>query len=95
MSSFAGGCRGVPCMHASTCVETGQETLGYKCYCSYGYTGANCQISIPPGVDPCLFNQCENRGACVASGTAYSCECAVGYSGQFCTEGTYSVGCGV
>ena len=81
-------------MHASTCVETGQETLGYKCYCSYGYTGANCQISIPPGVDPCLFNQCENRGACVASGTAYSCECAVGYSGQFCTEGTYSVGCG-
>ncbi len=90
MYASTGGCRGEPCMFGSTCVET-DDTAGYKCYCAFGYTGANCQVRIPDSVDPCIFNQCENGASCMASGTAYTCVCAGGFVGQFCLEGKLKI----
>lgn len=47
-----------------------------------GYTGANCEISIPP----CFSSPCANNGTCTSTNNFYSCTCAPGYTGQRCTS---------
>ncbi|XP_078697536.1 cubilin-like [Branchiostoma floridae x Branchiostoma belcheri] len=66
-----------PCRHG-TCVN---KDGGYKCTCSPGWTGQNCQQDI----DECKKNPCQH-GRCVNKDGGYKCTCFPGWTGQNCRQ---------
>ncbi|KAI8499378.1 hypothetical protein Bbelb_231420 [Branchiostoma belcheri] len=66
-----------PCLHG-TCVN---KDGGYKCTCSPGWTGQNCQQDI----DECTSTPCLH-GACVNKAGGYKCTCSPGWTGQNCQQ---------
>ncbi|XP_078616382.1 uncharacterized protein LOC144884785 [Branchiostoma floridae x Branchiostoma japonicum] len=69
-----------PCQHGHCMNQDG----GYKCTCSQGWTGKNCQQDI---------NECDGRpnpckhGRCVNQDGGYNCTCSPGWTGQNCQQG--------
>ncbi|KAI8500547.1 hypothetical protein Bbelb_221130 [Branchiostoma belcheri] len=71
-------CIGRHCKHG-TCVN---KDGGYKCTCSPGWTGQNCQQD---------FNECKEwkpcrHGTCVNKAGGYKCTCSPGWTGHNCHE---------
>lgn len=56
-----------------------ETASGYRCICSSGFTGENCETNI----DDCEFNECKN-GICIDGINDYYCACHLGYAGQYC-----------
>ncbi|XP_054718914.1 protein crumbs-like [Uloborus diversus] len=56
-----------------------ETASGYRCICSSGFTGANCETNI----DDCEINECKN-GICIDGINDYYCACHLGYDGQHC-----------
>eukprot|EP00058_Branchiostoma_floridae_P006239 XP_002591727.1 hypothetical protein BRAFLDRAFT_80821 [Branchiostoma floridae] len=54
---------------------------GYKCTCSPGWTGLNCNQDI----NECTGNPCQH-GRCVNKDGGYKCTCSPGWSGQNCQQ---------
>ncbi|XP_068717618.1 uncharacterized protein [Montipora capricornis] len=68
-----------PCQNSGTCQPDGN---GYKCKCSPGFTGNNCEQDV----NECLpINPCKNGGVCKNTKGSYQCTC-VGrfYGGKNC-----------
>ncbi|XP_019642933.1 PREDICTED: versican core protein-like [Branchiostoma belcheri] len=70
-------CTSKPCQHG-TCVN---QDGGYKCTCSPGWTGQNCQQDI----NECTRNPCQH-GRCVNKAGGYKCTCSAGWTGQNCQQ---------
>ncbi|KAI8484493.1 hypothetical protein Bbelb_377640 [Branchiostoma belcheri] len=66
-----------PCQHG-TCVN---KDGGYKCTCSPGWTGQNCQQDLNEcNTNPCQHGRCENQDG------GYKCTCSAGRTGQYCHQ---------
>ncbi|GAA6082843.1 slit homolog 2 protein isoform X1, partial [Tachysurus ichikawai] len=65
------------CQHDSKCVLTAH---GFKCECTPGYSGEQCELDI----DDCADNKCKNGAQCFDAVNGYTCVCPEGYSGLFC-----------
>ncbi|XP_078695704.1 snaclec anticoagulant protein subunit A-like [Branchiostoma floridae x Branchiostoma belcheri] len=70
-------CNKKPCQHGRCVNKDG----GYKCTCSPGWTGQNCQQDI----DECKENPCHH-GRCVNREDGYKCTCSPGWTGQNCDQ---------
>ena len=79
-----------PCQNEGVCVFNLSIPHGYSCECSMGYSGLNCEVSIPTCE---LLFPCQNGGTCINSVTSYLCKCSLPFTGKNCTEGnmTYSL----
>ena len=51
----------------------------YKCVCSEGFEGTNCDA-----VDYCHYTTCENGGTCNNVGSSAVCTCTAGWEGTLC-----------
>lgn len=69
-------CTGTPCVHG-VCVDD-PDNGTYRCYCSDGYTGYDCQTDY----DDCRSLPCLFGGTCVDEVAGYSCLCHGGYTGE-------------
>ncbi|XP_013397944.1 neurogenic locus notch homolog protein 1 [Lingula anatina] len=69
-------CSNRPCLHGGTCVDM---VNSYRCLCSAGYYGTNCQAR-----DPCRSQPCQNGAVCRNQSETYLCSCPSGYSGRNC-----------
>ena len=47
------------------------------------------RISMPPDIDECSSNPCENGATCSDGINSYTCNCAIGYSGVDCEISKY------
>ncbi|EDO39369.1 predicted protein [Nematostella vectensis] len=74
-------CTGNLCQHGGTCHYLGSGN--YKCACTSGFTGANCETNI----NECASNPCLNGGTCVDGVNKYTCSCVSGYIGTRCETG--------
>ncbi|KAI8482486.1 hypothetical protein Bbelb_398060 [Branchiostoma belcheri] len=70
-------CTKNPCQHG-ICVN---QDGGYKCTCSHGWTGQNCQEDI----NECAKQPCQH-GRCVNQDGGYKCTCSDGWTGKNCHE---------
>ncbi|KAI8486963.1 hypothetical protein Bbelb_352230 [Branchiostoma belcheri] len=70
-------CARKPCQHGRCVNKDG----GYKCTCSSGWTGRNCQQEI----SKCTRNSCQH-GRCVNKDGGYKCTCSPGWTGQNCQQ---------
>eukprot|EP00058_Branchiostoma_floridae_P020453 XP_002605943.1 hypothetical protein BRAFLDRAFT_87375 [Branchiostoma floridae] len=70
-------CTKNPCQHGRCVNKDG----GYKCTCSPGWTGQNCQQDI----NECIRNPCQH-GRCVNKDGGYKCTCSPGWTGQNCQQ---------
>lgn len=72
-----------PCRNNGTCFNTGQGS--YTCNCPPGFTGTDCEHSIPGfhSLSPtsCLEDPCYNGGTCLDNG---QCACLPRFSGLQC-----------
>ncbi|XP_066297370.1 uncharacterized protein [Branchiostoma lanceolatum] len=66
-----------PCQHGHCVNKDG----GYKCTCSPGWTGLNCQQDINECNGP--STPCQH-GRCVNKDGGYKCKCSQGWTGQNC-----------
>ncbi|KAI2811133.1 Slit 2 protein [Blomia tropicalis] len=72
-------CYTFPCENGATCVP--KPMLDYRCECTPGYHGPNCENKI----DACFGNPCDNGGTCkVMEAGRFSCHCPSGYKGARC-----------
>ncbi|ESO12454.1 hypothetical protein HELRODRAFT_187878 [Helobdella robusta] len=86
------------CQHEGQCLPNHSEK-GYTCRCQPGYTGAQCESSIPclqgtkcpwhmlPAIDPDhqCHEECLNGALCVAHEFHdFSCQCKIGFTGELC-----------
>jgi slit protein 2 len=65
-----------PCQNNGKCSKIDES---YKCECSEGYDGDECQTNI----DDCANHKCQ-FGVCVDGVANYTCKCKEGFSGTFC-----------
>ncbi|XP_072173130.1 uncharacterized protein [Diadema setosum] len=73
-------CDAQPCGFG-TCMNV--NDTHYSCMCDGGYTGDNCDFTIPPL--PCDSNPCMNGGACENGGfESFACTCPAGFGGETC-----------
>ncbi|XP_019627847.1 PREDICTED: neurogenic locus notch homolog protein 1-like [Branchiostoma belcheri] len=70
-------CIANPCQHGRCVNKDG----GYKCICSFGWTGQNCQLDI----NECTRNPCQH-GRCVNNDGGYKCTCSLGWTGRNCQQ---------
>ncbi|XP_019643928.1 PREDICTED: neurocan core protein-like [Branchiostoma belcheri] len=70
-------CTKNPCEHG----RCENKDNGYKCTCSPGWTGQNCQQDI----NECTRNPCKH-GRCVNKDGGYKCTCSPGWTGQNCQQ---------
>ncbi|XP_052804584.1 adhesion G protein-coupled receptor L4-like [Mya arenaria] len=70
-------CVSSPCLNGAVCVD---QTGGYTCVCSSGYSGDNCQTDT----DECASAPCQNEATCVDDINMYTCTCKAGYHGVYC-----------
>ncbi|KAI8492021.1 hypothetical protein Bbelb_303940 [Branchiostoma belcheri] len=70
-------CAKTPCRHGRCVNQDG----GYKCICSVGWTGQNCQQDM----DECNKKPCQH-GRCVNKDGGYKCTCSPGRTGQNCQQ---------
>nr|XP_058940559.1 fibropellin-3-like [Pocillopora verrucosa] len=66
-------CGNSPCKNNATC-QSGFTSQRYRCLCSPGFTGHNCDH------DKCNSNPCRNQGSCKDG----KCQCQPGFSGELC-----------
>ncbi|XP_071080206.1 sushi, von Willebrand factor type A, EGF and pentraxin domain-containing protein 1-like [Haliotis cracherodii] len=71
-------CTSGPCVHGDCTDQLG----GYRCTCSEGYTGVNCDANM----DDCGGNVCANDATCVDGVASYTCLCTPEYTGQYCDD---------
>jgi hypothetical protein len=82
--------RGNKCQNDGKCVSL-FETMEtqYKCHCSNGYTGLDCETKIEE-TQKCDSIKCLNGGVCSliqndnSTSTSIECKCPNGYTGQRC-----------
>uniref|UniRef100_A0A8C1A254 Slit homolog 1a (Drosophila) n=1 Tax=Cyprinus carpio carpio TaxID=630221 RepID=A0A8C1A254_CYPCA len=70
-----------PCLNHGSC-ETDQMD-GYRCRCSEGFKGKNCETPL----NSCVSEPCKNGGTCHMSeeeDEGFSCSCAAGFEGPTC-----------
>ncbi|XP_035682620.1 uncharacterized protein LOC118420023 [Branchiostoma floridae] len=78
ISSDINECTRKPCLHGHCVNKDG----GYKCTCSPGWTGQNCQQDTDECTrKPCLHGHCVNKDG------GYKCICLPGWTGQNCQQG--------
>ncbi len=71
-------CLQTPCLNNGTCLIVGDND--YKCECSAGYSGHNCQI-----VNVCKKNSCLNQGTCITiESSTFECVCPSTHTGSLC-----------
>ncbi|XP_078689789.1 aggrecan core protein-like [Branchiostoma floridae x Branchiostoma belcheri] len=70
-------CTTSPCQHGRCENYPG----GYRCTCSPGWTGKNCQQDI----NECIRNPCQH-GSCVNKDGGYDCNCLEGWTGTNCQQ---------
>ncbi|XP_078583882.1 uncharacterized protein LOC144866393 [Branchiostoma floridae x Branchiostoma japonicum] len=70
-------CAKKPCKHG-TCQD---RDGGYKCTCSPGWTGQNCNQH-----SECFKKPCQH-GRCVYKPDGYKCTCSKGWTGKNCQQG--------
>uniref|UniRef100_A0A4W3GEJ5 Neurogenic locus notch homolog protein 1 n=1 Tax=Callorhinchus milii TaxID=7868 RepID=A0A4W3GEJ5_CALMI len=73
-------CLSSPCRNGGSC-ELVNSLQEYKCRCSPGWAGKNCQQA-----DPCASNPCANGGQCVPFEAHYICKCTTGFHGPICKQ---------
>eukprot|EP00058_Branchiostoma_floridae_P019117 XP_002604606.1 hypothetical protein BRAFLDRAFT_92840 [Branchiostoma floridae] len=69
-------CSPDPCNNG-TCLSSIRD---YKCTCSPGFTGTNCETDI----DECTSNPCQHSSTCQDGIDMFTCHCAPGYTGTNC-----------
>lgn len=70
-------CASRPCRNGGTCHD---ELNRYRCTCTYGFNGSNCENDI----NWCSSNPCQNGGNCIDGVESYSCSCYEGFHGKNC-----------
>ncbi|XP_033097528.1 fibropellin-1-like isoform X2 [Anneissia japonica] len=79
--STSASCSPNPCSNGGVCSLSGNS---YKCDCSLGTIGNNCETLVSSG---CISNSCGTFGTCQTLSTGgYFCVCSNGYSGDTCNE---------
>ncbi|XP_061173454.1 sushi, von Willebrand factor type A, EGF and pentraxin domain-containing protein 1-like [Saccostrea echinata] len=68
--------------------ECQDRVNSYKCLCTNGYHGENCQN--PP--DYCQGHPCKNGGTCTPATSNFTCTCPTGYKGFICEIRTVNGG---
>ncbi|XP_078617279.1 uncharacterized protein LOC144885271 [Branchiostoma floridae x Branchiostoma japonicum] len=71
-------CAGNPCKHGRCENKDG----GYKCTCSPGWTGQNCQQDI----NECAMRNICQHGSCENNNGGYKCTCSPGWIGWKCQQ---------
>uniref|UniRef100_A0AAR2J0E5 Slit homolog 1 protein n=1 Tax=Pygocentrus nattereri TaxID=42514 RepID=A0AAR2J0E5_PYGNA len=75
-------CLSSPCLNHGTCQTDATEL--YKCTCTEGFKGRNCETAL----NACVSNPCANGGTCQVTGEGdaftYVCFCPLGFEGPSC-----------
>ncbi|XP_037388904.1 slit homolog 1a isoform X1 [Pygocentrus nattereri] len=73
-------CLSSPCLNHGTCQTDATEL--YKCTCTEGFKGRNCETAL----NACVSNPCANGGTCqvTGEGDAFTCFCPLGFEGPSC-----------
>ncbi|XP_048061947.1 slit homolog 1a [Megalobrama amblycephala] len=74
-------CMSGPCLNHGSCEA--DQTDGYRCSCSEGFKGKNCEAVT----NACVSEPCKNGGTCHTFGEEdedFSCSCAAGFEGPTC-----------
>ncbi|KAI3356952.1 hypothetical protein L3Q82_003588 [Scortum barcoo] len=77
-------CKDQPCQNGGSCEDS--EASLYKCSCSRGFTGSNCQHHSSLH---CHTEACGPDATCInrPSGLGYDCRCHLGKFGNKCMDG--------
>uniref|UniRef100_A0A452V8G1 Slit homolog 1 protein n=1 Tax=Ursus maritimus TaxID=29073 RepID=A0A452V8G1_URSMA len=78
-------CLSSPCQNQGTCHNDPLEV--YRCACSSGYKGRNCEVSL----DSCSSSPCGNGGTCrpqEGEDSGFMCSCPTGFEGPTCEVNT-------
>ncbi|XP_052801058.1 uncharacterized protein LOC128231848 isoform X3 [Mya arenaria] len=71
-------CNSSPCGR----FECQNQIGGFKCFCSGGFSGRQCEI--PPNF--CGDSECKNGATCQNDVSNYTCICPFGFYGQICEQ---------
>jgi hypothetical protein len=85
MEPISSGCGSMPCQYGGECIDLPDDQ--YKCQCSAGYSGKNCQEQP----DFCVSSPCGKNGVCISlpwdSPMPYYCTCSdEKYFGMACDK---------
>ncbi|XP_044837858.1 neurogenic locus notch homolog protein 4 isoform X2 [Mauremys mutica] len=80
--SVIDSCQSNPCANGGTCAVTGSTPSDFTCRCPPGYSGATCDVQLPP----CGSHFCHHDGVCVQHPAGPRCLCPGGYGGPGCLQ---------
>ena len=69
-----------PCQNQAKCID-GKGVNEYKCTCTSGWKGQNCDEDI----DECQLGYCQNNATCNNSLGSYACACSPGFTDYNCS----------